>query len=460
MEQGLVLPLLPTVQHRLDTSQSSVTWVVTANLLAASVFTPIMGRIGDMTGKRRVLLVALGGLAVGGLLAALATSMTVMILARVVQGLGGGLLPLAFGIIRDEFPPERVNGAIGALASLIAVGGGLSTALAGPINDALGYTWLWWIPMIVAAAATAVAFVVVPESPIRLPGRLGWRAPLLLTGWLVALLLGVSKAPEWGWTSVEVLGLIMLAAVLVVLWVRVELDSPTPLVDMRMMRLPAVWTTNLANLLLGFSLFAGVAFIPQLVQTDPSSGYGLGATVTEASLLMVPQFFGLFLVGSLAGLLTRRFTARRALFWAAVVSIVPWAILTGAHDHAWQIALSTAVMGAGFGLAFAVAPGIIVLAVPPSQTSVATGMNANIRTIGSAIGTAVMSTIVTSTAGADGIPTEGGYTAGFAMLVAVTAVAAAACLLVPRPARGGDEAGDSVPQPHTELALTPTTRLE
>jgi MFS family permease len=377
--------------------------------------------------------------------------MTVMIIARVIQGLGGGLLPLAFGIIRDEFPPEKVTGAIGGLAALVGIGAGLSIALSGPINDALGYTWLFWIPMIVATVAFVGTLLVVPESPIRLPGRIDWPAPVLLSGWLVALLLGVSQAPRWGWLSVEVLGLFALAVVLAVLWVRVELRSETPLIDMNMMRVPAVWTSNLAALLLGFALFAGVTFVPQFVQTAPSAGYGFGASVTEAGLLMLPQSLALVFVGSATGYLARSFGAKRSLVAAATVSVVPWLILAFAHDHEWQIVLSMALIGGGFGLAFAVTPIIIVRAVPPGQTGVATGMNANIRTIGSAIGAAVMSTIVTSTAGADGVPTEAGYTAGFVMIAAATAVAAIACLLVPTldRERSTDDDGAAA-----ELALT------
>src|SRR5262249_28229331 len=146
--QSLILPVLPTIQQHVHTSQNSVTWVLTAYLLAAAVFLPIMGRTGDMIGKRKMLLVALGGLAIGSLLAALATSMLVMIVARVIQGLGGGLLPLSFGIIRDDFPREKVTGAIGLLSALIGLGGGVGLALSGPIVDHLGYEWLFVIPMI------------------------------------------------------------------------------------------------------------------------------------------------------------------------------------------------------------------------------------------------------------------------------------------------------------------------
>src|ERR1700709_2692135 len=152
--QSLVTPVLPTLERALHTDQSDVTWVLTSYLLSASIFTPILGRLGEMTGKKRMFVVALTGLALGCLLAALATNLTLMIIARVIQGVGGGMLPLAFGIIRDEFPREKVPGGVGTIAALIAVGGGFGIVLAGPIVDSLDYHWLFWFPLIVLVIAT------------------------------------------------------------------------------------------------------------------------------------------------------------------------------------------------------------------------------------------------------------------------------------------------------------------
>ena len=169
--QSLVTPVLPTLQRELHTSQNTVTWVLTANLLSASIFTPIFGRVGDKVGKKKMFVWALVALAVGSLIGGLATSINLLIVARVIQGVGGGVLPLAFGIIRDEFPAEKVGGAVGFVAALTAVGGGLGIVLAGPIVDALGYHCLFWIPMVIVTVAAVIAHFVIPES------RCGWMGP-------------------------------------------------------------------------------------------------------------------------------------------------------------------------------------------------------------------------------------------------------------------------------------------
>ncbi len=429
--QSMVNPVLPTIQAALGTDQRTVTWVLTAYLLSASVFTPIVGRVGDKIGKERMLVAALVALSVGSLVAALAPSIGVLIVARVIQGIGGGVLPLTFGIIRDEFPREKVAGAIGTAAALLAVGGGFGLVLAGPVVDALSYHWLFWLPMILTVVAALAAWRFVPASPVRTAGRIDLVAAGLLSGWLVCLLLAVSQGRVWGWGSGRVVGLLLGAVVLAALWVRTEVRSDAPLIDMRMMRIPAVWTTNLVSLLFGVGMYALFAFLPQFLQTPERAGYGFGASVTLSGLLLLPQSLATFLAGLLSGRLAARFGSKRLLVIGAFLSGVAQLGLTLVHDEVWQVLASTALGGVAFGLAFAAMSNLVVEAVPMSQTGVASGMNANIRTVGGAIGGAVLGSVVTAGARADGLPVEAGYTHGFGVLAACSFVAALVALLVP-----------------------------
>jgi EmrB/QacA subfamily drug resistance transporter len=449
--QSLVIPVLTTVQRELHTTQGAATWVLTAYLLSASIMTPILGRVGDMTGKKRVFVATLLALAVGSLLAAIAPSIGVLIVARVIQGIAGGMLPVAFGIIRDEFPAGKVAGAVGILAALTAVGAGLGIVLAGPIVDALGYPWLFWLPMILTVAAAVSALLFVPESPVRTPGRISWLPAVLLSAWLVALLIALSEAPAWGWGSGRILGLLVGAVVLAAVWVLAELSAATPLIDMKMMRRPGVWTNNLVALLIGVGMYATFAFLPEFVQTPTVAGYGFGASITKSGLMLLPSAITMFVTGIFVGRLAGRLGAKVLVIAGCLIGCVAMFILAFAHHQVWEIYLSSAIMGIGFGLAFSAMSALIVAAVPSSQTGVATGMNANIRTIGGSIGAAVMASIVTSQLEPSGLPKEAGYTTGFAVMAGGLVLAALAALLIPS-ARGLRRA--DVPE-HAEMAIVP-----
>ena len=448
--QSLVIPVLTTVQHELHTSQGTATWVLTAYLLSASIMTPILGRIGDMTGKKRVFVATLIALAAGSLLAAVASSIGVLIVARVIQGIGGGMVPVAFGIIRDEFPARKVTGAVGILASLTAVGAGLGIVLAGPIVNLLGYHWLFWLPMILTVVAAVSAVLFVPESPVRTPGRISWLPALLLSAWLVALLIALSQAPVWGWGSGPVIGLLTGAVVLAAGWVISELRAATPLIDMKMMRQTAVWTLNLVALLIGVGMYATFAFLPEFVQTPAAAGYGFGASITRSGLMLLPSAITMFGVGMFAGRLAARLGGKVLVVAGCLIGSVAMAILAFAHQQQWEIYLSNAIMGVGFGLAFAAMSALVVAAVPHSQTGVASGMNANIRTIGGSIGAAVMASIVTSQLGPSGLPKEAGYTIGFAAMAGGLVLAALAGLLIPSAQRLRPSVGEPDP---SEIAM-------
>jgi EmrB/QacA subfamily drug resistance transporter len=450
--QSLVVPVLSTLQVDLHTTQNTVTWVLTAYLLSASICTPIMGRVGDMIGKERVFVATLVALSIGSLLGAVATNVGLMIVARVIQGIGGGVVPLAFGIIRDEFPKAKVSSAVGVIASLAAVGAGLGIVLAGPIVDTLDYHWLFWFPMVLTIAAAVAAHLFVPESPVRSPGRISWLPAVLLSAWLVALLVALSEAVDWGWGSVKVAGLLVAAVVLAVGWVQSERRAATPLIDMDMMRRPAVWTNNLVALLIGVGMYGVFAFLPEFVQTPTVAGYGFGASITQSGLILLPSSVTMFVVGLYAGRIARRVGGKAVVIGGCLIGVVSLLMLAFTHGAKWELYASAAIMGVGFGLVFAAMSSLIVGAVPPEQTGVASGMNANIRTIGGSIGAALMASIVTSHLGAGGLPKEIGYTAGFAMLAGALVVAAVAALFIPT--EGIRSGPGPVPETeHAELAV-------
>ena len=445
--QSLVVPALPVLQHDLHTSTAGVAWVFTSYLLAASVVTPIAGRLGDMFGKKRVLVIVLAGLAAGSLLAALVSSLPLMIAARTIQGLGGAIFPLAFGIVRDEFPRERVAGAIALISGILGIGGGLGIVLAGPILQGLDYHWLFWIPLLVTVIATTATIVFIPESTLRAQGNVHWLGAGLLSGWLVALLVAVSEAASWGWGSTKTIGLLVLAALLAAAWVRAENRVRHPLVDMTMMRLPGVWTTNLAALLLGFGMYSAFILIPQLVQTPKSTGYGFGASVSQAGLFLVPTTIAMLIFSPLGGRLSNVVGSKVPLVLGSVMTTISFVVLAAASSR-WEIYVASALLGIGVGFAFASLANLIVEAVPPDQTGVASGMNTIVRTIGGAIGAEVAASILAANLLASGLPAKHGYTLTFSLCAAVLAVGVLASLAVP--GRKPQPALHAIPAPAVE----------
>jgi EmrB/QacA subfamily drug resistance transporter len=436
--QSLVAPALPEIQQDLDTTANAAAWILTAYLLSASITTPILGRLGDMFGKERLLVVAMSALAVGTVICALSSSIMPMLAGRALQGAGGALFPLAFGIIRDEFPAVRVAGGIALISALLGIGGGLGIVLAGPIVDSLGYHWLFWLPLAPIVLALIGTIFWVPESPVKTPGKINWAGAALLSAWLVCGLLGITQGPDWGWADPRVVGLLGAAALLCWAWIANERQARSPLVDMRMMAARGVWTVNLAAFLVGAGMYSSFVLIPTFVESAQSTGYGFGASVTGAGLFMLPSTVTMLAAGPIGGRLSNRVGARALLVAGCAFLMVAFILLAVAHTHPLEIYVASALLGFGIGLAFAALANLIVEVVPASQTGVATGMNTVMRTIGGAVGTTVGGALLTATVVGSAAPTESGFTAAFTVSAGAGVLALLAALLVPRPPRDGE----------------------
>ena len=429
--QSLIIPVLPEIQRSFETDQSTVSWVLTAYLLSASISTPLLGRIGDRVGKKRILLVALSGLAVGSVLSAVAPSIGWLIAARIVQGVGGGVLPLSFGIIRDEFTIEKTRTAVSVVASIASIGFGAGIILAGPIVVFLDYHWLFWLPAIGVTLAVVGAALCIPRSDSTRGGPINPLPALLLSGALASLLLAISRGGEWGWTSGVVVALLIGGALLAAAWIVVEQRVRYPLIDMRMMRLRGVWTANAVAFMVGFSSFSFYAFLPQLIQTPAESGYGLGATITQSGWLLLPSSAVSVLIGLFSARLVRATSARAVMFTGSILCAIAYLMVAAAHTQTWQLYLAVSVQGVGLGLVVSTLAAVVITSVPSGQTGVASGMNANIRTIGGAMGTAAFTGLVASHVTDAGFPAEAAYAVGFVMLAAAMVFAAIAALWIP-----------------------------
>ena len=430
--QSLVVPALPEIQSSLHTSESAVGWVLTAYLLSASVTTPIIGRLGDMYGKERLLMIVLLLLAFGTLISAIASSLWLMLLGRVIQGAGGGIFPLAFSIIRDEFPNERVPGAIGLVSSLLGIGGGAGVVFAGVVTENLSYHWLFWFPLVMIVATAYLTWRFIPESPVKTPAVVNYRAAALMTIGISGVLLAITETSTWGWGSPKTVGLLALGLLVIGAWVREELRSREPLVDMRMMAIRGVWTTNTVAFLIGMGMYSSFVLLPELVQEPASTGYGFGVSVTVAGLFLLPSTIAIVVVGQMAGFLERRIGSRGSLIGGTLFALACYVMLVADRSAEWEIYVAAGLLGIGIGLSFAAMPNLIVQNVDQKQTGVATGMNAVTRTLGGAFGGQLAATLLADNLGGAGIPTASGFTLSFLMCLIALAGALGFAVAVPR----------------------------
>jgi MFS family permease len=371
---------------------------------------------------------------VGTLIAALSNSLAMLIVARVIQGVAGGIFPLAFAIARDEFPRDRIAGSIGLMSSILGVGGGLGLVLGAVISEHLGWHWLFWIPLAVTVFAAASTWRWIPESPVRAPGRINWPAAAIMATGMSMLLIGIAQTTVWGWGGVRSLGLMFGGLAVIALWVAVEVRSDHPLVDMSMMRIRGVWTTNLAAFLIGGGMYSSFIVFPQFAQLPRSTGFGFGASVVVSSLYLLPSAVGMGALGGLAGRVARRYGSRFALIVGTLITTVAFVFSAVQHGHPYDILISCALLGVGIGLAFSALGNLIVGAVEPHQTGVASGMNTVMRTLGGALGGQISATFIADHM-RHGLPTVTGFTDTYWMAAGFLVVSALAALRIPA-ARG------------------------
>jgi MFS family permease len=429
---------MPALGRSLGVSPLAVSWLLTAYLVAASVATPLIGRLGDLLGRGRVLTWVMAVFCAGSVMCALGGSLGLLVAGRVLQGVAGGVFPLAYGIIRDTFPADARMRAIGSLSVSLGVGAALGPAVAGIIVDHAGPSAIFWAGML-GAVPTLCAGRLLPELPGRSRTPIDWSGAAVLAGALTALLVLMTQGQQLGWTSSTALALLAAAAGLFGWWVAIEGRRPAPLVDLRMLRGPTVALTNVAALCVGCGIFMAYVPLAAIAQAPTSTGYGLGMSVAAAGALLIPHGAVQIVFGRWAGSLCGRVGSRAILLGGAVINTATMAVIAAVHDSPASLLLAGAVLGLGQALALTAMANLVVAAVPGHDVGIATGINMVMRTVGMALGSALSAAILADGTGST-FPSDHAYVVAFAVAACVTAGAVASALAIPRlprPDRGG-----------------------
>ncbi|MFF4717543.1 MFS transporter [Streptomyces eurythermus] len=444
--QTLLVPVIKDLPQLLDTAPSNATWVLTSTLLSGAVATPIMGRLGDLYGKRRMLVLSLAVMVIGALVSAFTSELITMIVGRTLQGFAMGAIPLGIGLMRDMLPRERLGSAMALMSSSIGVGGGLALPAAALVAQHTDWHALFYGAAGLGALAILLTLLAVPESPMRAQGSFDLAGALGLSTGLVLLLLPITKGSDWGWSSGTTLGLFAAAVVVLVLWGLYELRVQAPLVDLRTTARPAVLFTNLASIMVGVAFYVVSLVLPQLLQLPTATGYGLGQSMVVAGLCVAPLGLTMMFTAPVYARLSARYGPKVTLITGLLIIAIGYGGGLGLMDAAWQTIVTSVILGAGIGLAYSSLPALIVGAVPASETGAANGLNTLMRSIGTSVSSAVVGMVLANTAndvGGVAIPTMHGFRVSFLIATAAVAVGLLLALFLPKSPRPA--------QRHTQL---------
>ncbi len=453
---SLGAPLIPSIAVDYNVTVGGAQWSLTIALLVGAITAPILGRLGDGPYRRQVMLGTLGIVMLGSILAALPLSYAWLLVGRGMQGVGLGLMPLAMTLARDHLPEARSRSTVAVLSITASAGVGLGYPLTGLFADTWGFHAPFWFGAAISGLALALAAVVLPGSkhlksrPLDIVG-----AALLSTG-LLALLLCLSEGEVWGWGSARLLLVAVVAALILGAWVRYELHASLPLVNLRLMRNRTLLTANATGLFAGLGMYMLLPLVTRYVQAPTSTGYGFGASVVTAGLVLLPFSVASVSASRLLPLVARLLGRRLVLPLGALFLVASMLIFLTARTALWESFLVMGVAGLGTGLIFAAIPGLIVRSVPPEETGSALGVNQVIRQIGFSVGSALGATIlIQHTVAPDPLPTDAAYSVSalVGIVLCLFTAVLSFVLLRPRPGDSAQQEASSVDQTQERLLI-------
>jgi len=424
--QMMVVPTLPSMFADLHADPARGVWVVSAFMLSTSLTTPLLGQLGDVIGRAKVLLVALALAAMGSVLGMTAPSLAVLVVARVLQGAGGAVFPLAFGQAREVLPPAKVPTAVGLISGGFGIGGSVGLVISGPLSDLVSWRAVFGVSLVLGSISL---WCVLPTRHASKPSRerrLDWRGALVVALGFGCVLLAISEGSRLGWLTASV-PLALFGALVLGLWWRRARWQDDAILDVRGLADGAIWPVHVLATALGLCMAATGFLVPLYVQAAD----GLGAGVTTSSLVLLPALLSGLGTGYAAGRLSRR-TPAIPLMLGIVIMAAGYLGLALSRDEAWQVAVGAFFAhGVGMNLVLSSLSGAVTVNAPADRISEAAGVNAAARTLGGAAGSQVAALLV----GGSLIAGQAGYTAAFALLAGVMLVASTTLLALRRPVR-------------------------
>ncbi|GAA3616392.1 hypothetical protein GCM10022419_122140 [Nonomuraea rosea] len=430
----LVVPMISKLPPQLGTTASNASWVVTATLLAGAVTTPVMGQLGDMYGKRRMMVICSVPLVLGCVVCALASDLATMVVGRGLQGMGMGMIPLGISALRDVLPPERLGPSIALMSSSIGIGGALGLPVAAAVAEYASWRVLFWAAAALGLLVAVPIRALVSATPAAARGRVDIVGALGLSAGLVCLLLGVSKGGDWGWASGTTLGLLAAAVVVLLAWGRWELRNGDPLVDLRVVARPQVLMTNIASIMVGFSMYAQALIVIQILLLPAATGYGLGQSLLAAGLWLAPAALVMMIASPIGARLSAARGPKVTLTIGSLIMAAGYGSSVFLLGSTGGLLIVTCLCGIGIGFTYGSVPTLIGSVAPPTQTAAANSFNTLMRSIGTTVSAAVVGLILSQMTiefAGRVLPSEAGFRTGMLIGCGTALLAAAITLAVP-----------------------------
>lgn len=440
-QQTAVIPAFPTIEQDLRAPATWTVWLLSGYLIVATVATPLLGKLGDQQGKRRLLLIALLIFLIGSVGAAISPNIGLLIIFRTVQGIGGAVFPLTFAVVSDEVPGENVSFAIGILTGGFGIGAALGLGLGGFIAAALSWRFIFALGGAAILLSTLLITLLVPHSRVTAEPRLDILGGVLFGTALTALLLGLTEGPNLGWASWPIIALFAAFTVLIGGWVGYELRVENPLMDLRILTMPAVLLTNLATLALGYLLFGVYFLLPHFVEAPenvPASvagrlHYGFAASAAEAGLYLLPAAIGQLMGGPLSGVIERRWSPKWPFAGGMLLGALGAFGLALWHDQPWQVVSSMLILGFGAGLGIGMGGTLVTQSVSEQDTGISNALNTTLRRVGGGIGGQIGAALLaTITVAGTQTPRESAFVIAFAVTALLCLLGAGCAALIPR----------------------------
>ncbi len=436
LQQTMVIPLLPDFPKILGVSGDDASWLVTVTLLTSAVATPIVSRLADMFGKRRMMLISMTMIVVGSLVAAIGGNFVALLIGRGLQGFAISMIPVGISIMRDELPKEKVASATALMSATLGIGSALGLPLSGLIFEHLGWPAIFWLSAIVGVLLIIAVAAVVPESSVRTRGKFDFLGAVMLSTALTAILLAISKGARWGWTSELTLLMFVIGIVTLALWFPYELRVTQPMVDLRTSAKRPVLLTNVASILVGFSMYANNLSTTQQLQMPKISGYGFELGVMAAGLCMIPAGLAMVFFAPVSANITKRFGAKITLIVGGTVLALAYIARVFLTGSIALIIISAAVVSIGTAIAYSAMPMLIMRSVPITETASANGLNSLLRSVGTSTSSAVVAAMLTSmvipSGPGEGLPSIDAFKNIFWLAALAAVAAAAAAAFIPR----------------------------